>query len=128
MSDSPTRLLVMVINEPDLVDEILAGLLALEVTGATIIDSEGMGRVLSDEIPVFAGLQAAVGAERPKNVTILSVVTADRVDAVMELVESICGDLTAPSTGIVFVLPVERVVGLAPGLPRSQDDGDETGR
>ncbi len=87
-----------------------------------------MGRILSDEIPVFAGLQAAVGAERPKNVTILSVVTADRLDAVVELVESICGDLAAPSTGIVFVLPVERVVGLAPGLAQSQDGGDQTSR
>jgi nitrogen regulatory protein PII len=126
MSDPSTRLLVVVINDPERLDDVLTGLLELGVTGATIVDSEGMGRILARDTPVFAGLQAAV-VDRPRNVTILSVVEAARVDAVIARVQGVVGDLSAPSTGIVFVLPVERVVGLAPVLVHAKDRGDEPG-
>lgn len=122
-TDSSTRLLVMVLNDRDRLDEVLTGLLELGVTGATILDSEGMGRILSDDIPVFAGLQAAV-VDRPRNLTILSVVDHARVNPVITHMQEVLGDLSAPSTGIVFVLPVERVVGLAPELARSEDPGE----
>ena len=119
---SAMRLLVIVIHDPKRLDEVLTGLLDLGVTGATILDSEGMGRILSDDIPVFGGFQAAI-LDRPRNATILSVVEESSVDAVVAHVQQVLGDLSAPATGIVFVLPVERVVGLAPGLARSQDQG-----
>jgi nitrogen regulatory protein P-II 1 len=124
MSVPSTRLLVVVINDPERLDEVLAGLLDLGVTGATILDSEGMGRILPRDTPVFAGLRGAV-VDRPRNATILSVVEEGRVDAVLERVQEVLGDLTAPSTGIAFVLPVERVVGLAPALEKAQDRGEE---
>lgn len=123
MCHPSTRLLVMILNDRDRLDEILTGLLELGVTGATILDSEGMGRILSDAIPVFGGLQAAV-VDRPRNLTILSVVDQARVDPVITHMQQVLGDLSAPSTGIVFVLPVERVVGLASGLARSEDAGE----
>ena len=44
----------------------------------------------------------------------------DRVDPAVELLQDVFGDLSSPATGIVFILPVERVVGLAPEL------GDES--
>ena len=121
MSDSAIRLLIVVINERERLDEILHGFLALGVTGATIINTEGMGRILSDDIPVFAGLQAAVGGERPKNITIMTVMAAERVDELIGLVKDVCGDLDAPATGIAFVMPVERVIGLAPRLGSATD-------
>jgi nitrogen regulatory protein PII len=126
MSDAAKRLLVIVINDRERLDEILTGFVELGVTGATIINTEGMGRILSDVIPVFAGLQAAAGTARPENVTILSIVAEDRVDAVLALVKHVCGDLDAPSTGIAFVLPVMRVVGLAPRLVTRDSDQVES--
>ena len=70
------HLLIAVVNEPEKVDEILSGFLELGVTGATIINSEGMGRVLSHDIPIFAGLQTLITRSRPQNRTIFSVVEA----------------------------------------------------
>ncbi len=116
MTRSPTRLLVAVINDPEKLDEILSGFLELGVTGATIINSEGMGRLLSHDIPIFAGLQTLISGSRPQNRTIFSVVPEDLVDASLDLLQEVCGNLASPATGIVFVLPVERVVGLAPEL------------
>ena len=116
MTAPPTRLLVAVINDPEKLDEILSGFLELGVTGATVINSEGMGRLLSHDIPIFAGLQTLISGSRPQNRMIFSVVSQDLVDPTLELLQEICGNLASPATGIVFVLPVERVVGLAPEL------------
>ena len=44
------ELLIAVINDVDLMDEVLAGFLEIGITGATVLDSEGMGRVLSHDI------------------------------------------------------------------------------
>ena len=116
MSESATRLLVAVINDPEKLDEILSGFLELGVTGATVVNSEGMGRLLSHDTPIFAGLQTLISGSRPQNRMIFSVVPELLVDPVLELLQEICGSLTSPATGIVFVLPVTRVVGLAPEL------------
>lgn len=116
MSASATRLLVAVINDPEKLDEILSGFLELGVTGATIVNSEGMGRLLSHDIPIFAGLQTLLTGSRPQNRTILSVIPDALVDPVLELLQDVCGNLASPATGIAMVLPVDRVVGLAPEL------------
>lgn len=110
------ELLIAVINQEEKLDEILSGFLELGITGATIINSEGMGRVLSHDIPIFAGLQTLISRSRPQNQTILSVMEADKVPGALALLQEICGDLTSPATGIAFTIPVGRVVGLAPEL------------
>lgn len=116
MSDAQAQLLVAIINDPEKLDEILSGFLELGITGATIMATEGMGRLLSHDIPIFAGLQTLITRSRPQNRTILSVVTEDRVEPALALLQDVCGNLADPATGIVFVLPVTRVVGLAPEL------------
>lgn len=116
MNGSPTKLLVAVINDAEKLDDILSGFLEMGVTGATIVNSEGMGRLLSDDIPIFAGLQAFLAGARPQNRVIFSVLPESLVDAAVALLQEVCGDLAAPATGIAFVIPVERVVGLAPEL------------
>ena len=34
------------------------------------------------------------------------------------MIQEVCGDLCAPGAGIIFTVPVGRVVGLAPELQR----------
>jgi hypothetical protein len=79
-----------------------------------------MGRVLSHDIPIFAGLQTLISRSRPQNRTILSVVEDDKVDPAVALLQEVCGELAAPATGIAFTLPLDRVVGLAPELGGDQ--------
>jgi nitrogen regulatory protein PII len=116
MTAGPTRLLVAVVNDPERVDQILSGFVELGVTGATVINSEGMGRLLSHDIPIFAGLQTLIRGSRPQNRTIFSVIPSQVVDTALALLKEVCGDLASPATGIAFVLPLEHVVGLAPEL------------
>ena len=107
------HLFVAVLNAPETLDTILAGFVDLGVRGATVIHSEGMGRVLAHEIPIFAGLQTLINRSGPENRTILTVISDDLVEPVISLIQESCGDLKKPATGIIFTLPVDRVVGLA---------------
>jgi hypothetical protein len=76
-----------------------------------------MGRVLSQEVPVFAGLQTLMSRSRPQNTTLLSVIeSAEVMDSAITMLEDLCGDFNTPSTGIIFTVPLSRVVGLAPEL------------
>ena len=116
MSASPLRLLVVVVHDPERLDEILSGFLEIGITGATVLQSEGMGSVLSQDIPIFAGLQTLVSGSRPQNRLILSVVAEDKVKPAMEILKDVSGDLEMPATGIAFTVPVDEVFGLAPEL------------
>lgn len=114
------HLLIAVVNDPGKVDEILSGYLEIGVTGATVINSEGMGRVLSHDIPIFAGLQTLISRSRPQNRTIFSVVEEDKLEPALAILQEVCGDLSGPATGIAFSFPLDRVVGLAPELGEDQ--------
>jgi nitrogen regulatory protein PII len=116
MSASPLRLLVAVVHDPEKLDDILSGFIEIGITGATVLSSEGMGSVLSHDIPIFAGLQTLVSGSRPQNRLILSVVSLDKVEPAIALLKDASGNLDEPATGIAFTLPVDAVFGLAPEL------------
>ncbi|NIN11572.1 MAG: hypothetical protein GTN62_08720 [Gemmatimonadales bacterium] len=116
-TDLPMELLVCVINREEKLADILSGFLELGVTGATVISSEGMGRLVKKDLPVFAGLQTVLSGTRPHNTTIFSVIESkEKLEAAVKLIRDTCGDLGSPGTGIVFTVPVSQVVGLAPEL------------
>jgi nitrogen regulatory protein PII len=111
------QLLVAVINQAEALDDVLSGFLELGITGATIINSEGMAHVLTHDIPLFAGIQTLISRSRAQNYTIFSVIDDDaKVDAAFELIHDVCGGLAEPGTGIVFTVPVTRAEGVAPEL------------
>ena len=111
------QLLIAVINQEERMEEILSGFLEIGITGATLIGSEGMGRLLAAEVPIFAGLQALAGRTRPRNQTLFSVIDSDeKVDAALALLQEVCGSFDTPATGIAFTIPINRVVGLKPEL------------
>jgi len=110
------QLLVAVLNDPDRLDEILRGFYEIGIRGATVLHSEGMGRVLSHDIPSFAGLQDLVANSRPQNRTLFSVIDDPAlVEPALALLQEVCGRFTDPATGIAFVVPVTRFIGLAAG-------------
>lgn len=106
------QLLIAVINQEERIEEILSGFLEIGITGATLVSTEGMGRLLSSEVPIFAGLEALAGRTRPRNQTLFSVMDDGKVDAALALLQEVCGDFARPATGILVTLPVNRVLGL----------------
>ena len=107
------QLLLAVINHAELVDEVLSGFVELGITGATVLESRGMGRVLTRDVPIFAGVAELSAGARPENRTILCVVADDKADAALAMLEEILGGLDRRGAGIACLLPLTRVVGLA---------------
>lgn len=107
------HLLIAVINQEEKLEDVLAGFLEIGITGATVLNSEGMGRLLASKVPIFAGLAALQRRTRPRNQTLFAVIGDDaKVDRALALLQEVCGNLDEPGTGIAFTVPVARVVGL----------------
>lgn len=110
-------LLVFICNQPDMLDEVLEGFVEVGVTGATVIDTVGMGQILSTEVPIFAGFRSLFRGASTVNKTILSVIDEPaKVQGVLDMIDEIFGGLDQPGSGIVFTVPIENVRGLAPEL------------
>jgi hypothetical protein len=54
MERNSIKLLVFVLNREQCLDSILEAFVKPGITGATILDSEGMGHYLAYEVPIFA--------------------------------------------------------------------------
>ncbi len=109
------KLLVFVLNDEEYLEEVLQAYVEAGVTGATIVDSEGLGRFLTYEVPLFAGFKEFMKGNKPYNKTILSVVRNEAtIERVKALVDEIVGELENPGTGIMFTLPVDWAAGLVP--------------
>jgi len=109
-------LLVLVLNKVEYIDKILERFLEIGISGATIIDTTGMGRTLmeNDNIPIFGGLSRMFQNARPNNKTIFSVINdKDTLHRATAVIKEEMGDLNDPGAGIIFTLPVDFVMGLA---------------
>ncbi|HDL18526.1 MAG TPA: hypothetical protein ENH29_05685 [Bacteroidetes bacterium] len=102
----------LIIKE-DFLDEVLEAFLELDIRGATVLDSVGMGRILAYEIPIFAGLRSIIPGSRPYNKTIFTIINTTILEPLVNAIEQICGDFSQPGTGVMFTMPVEFVKGLA---------------
>jgi len=110
------KLVVIVLNNIERLDDLLSAFLEIGVSGSTVVDSVGMGRILSHDVPVFAGLSSAFPGTSPVNKTIFTVTPDTLVDDVLTVIEDVCGTFEESGTGLVFVLPVDTVRGIGTGL------------
>ena len=55
------HLLVIILYREDLLDEVLSALVEMEITGAPVVESTNMEQVLSEDVPIFAGLWQTTG-------------------------------------------------------------------
>ena len=107
------KLLVFILNKEEFLEEILEAFLELNIKGATILDSVGMGSILAQDIPIFAGFKNLLQGSRPANKTILTVIPEDLVRPAINAIEQIVGSLKEPGRGLLFVLNVDEVFGIS---------------
>ncbi len=110
------KLAVLILNQEEHLESLLEGYIEIGVTGATIIDSIGMGHILSTDVPIFAGLRFMFAGSRPYNKTILSIIKKEKVEPLKKLVEKILGPLVESGNGILFFVDISDVVGLKPEI------------
>ncbi len=106
------HLIILFLNKEEFLNEILEALVELDIPGATVVDSVGMGRILAHDIPIFAGFQNLLNESRRGNKTIFTTVPEHKIDALIREVEHVLGPLDQPGNGLLISLPVDRVVGI----------------
>ncbi len=113
-------LVLLVLDDANKGPALLDAWEAAGVSGITMIESTGLGRLrnvmgLRDDMPLMPSIRALMQSREEHHRTIFSVVEGEAmVDKVITATETVTGDLSEPNTGVLFALPVARVVGLAP--------------
>lgn len=102
------HLLVIILNQEDYLDDILAELIELEVANATVIDGIAMERVLAKDVPIFAGLLQTTRGSRAYNKNIFALIPKkDTAHQLVEIMIDLEIDLSDPSIGTIFTIPVD---------------------
>ena len=68
------KVLVLILTEEECLEEILKAYAKMEIFRATILDSEGMGRFLTYEVPLFVDFKDLTKGNKSYNKTILSLI------------------------------------------------------
>ena len=110
-------MVVLIVNDPDDCPEILDGWEAAGVSGVTILESTGLGRLkrsgLRDDIPLMPSLRDIFQSKEVHHRTLISVVETEQVaDKLVAVAQQVLGDLDRPHSGFLFVVPVLRAYGL----------------
>ena len=110
------HLVVQVLEQTEHLADLLEGFVKAGVTGTTVLDSMGMGRILLEsgaDVPPLRTIRDVLTKGKPTNKTVFAVVEdEDTLRKAIEVVGSLCGDLSAPGKGILFALRLDLVQGL----------------
>ncbi len=81
----------------------------------TILDSVGSReleeQVTRDDLPLMPSVRDLLQSDDAPRKSIFAIIEDAVVDPLIEATEKVMGDLSQPQTGILFVVPVTRVVG-----------------
>jgi len=93
--------------------------------GITILESTGLGSIremaMRDDLPLMPSLRDLLRSREQQHRTLFSVVEGEEmVDRLVAVTEKAMGDLNNPYSGVLFVLPVSRVVGFRGAQDRAQ--------
>ncbi len=110
------NLLVLVLDDPDRCPDVLDAWEGAGVTGVTILESTGqarMRRAIRDDLPLMPSLRDLLAGTELHHRTLFSVVADEEIlERAIAATERTIGDLNTHHTGVLFVVPVTRVLGL----------------
>jgi nitrogen regulatory protein P-II 1 len=112
------ELVVLVLDDPGQVDQVLEAWVSVGVSGVTLLDSAGLEHHLArhasrDDLPLFPSLSALLRTREEQHRTLFTVVPEGfDLEALVAATQRITGDLNDPNTGVLFAVPVSRVWGL----------------
>ncbi len=120
-NSSQHELLVIILDDLERLPHLLEALQKAGVTGATLLTSVGGYRASNwlQEIGL-SGLAKMFGVSELKRRTILAVVDVALMDAAIAAAEQAVGGFGRPNSGILFTMPVTRVLGINK-RPRSEE-------
>lgn len=112
------QLILLVLDDPGKVPDVLNAWLAVGVPGVTLLDSAGLGHEFGkhgprDDFPLIPSLESLLRGREEQHRTLFAAVPDDLdINALIAATEAITGPLDDPDTGILMVLPITRARGL----------------
>ena len=110
------HMILLVLNKLEQCPSVLDAWEAAGAPGITILESTGLARMRSgirDDLPLMPSIASLLKGREEHHRTLFTVVEGEaRVERIIEATQAITGSLDEAHTGILFVLPVARVVGL----------------
>ena len=121
-------LIVLVLARPEMLQDVLRAWNNAGAPEVTVLESTGLGRLSAlfgrDDLPLFPSPSIFLEHRESVHNTIFSVLDSDAlVDTLIAATQSVVGDLTQPGRGILFVVPLMRVVGYRLPPEAHQQDG-----
>src|SRR5690606_34902715 len=106
----------------DHLDDILSGFIDVGVSGATILDSQGMANIIVESnrqhIFLYGHLKALIQDARPYNKTIFTILENEElVEKAVAVVQNVIGDVPKPGVGFMFSVAVAKT------YPMFSEDG-----
>lgn len=117
------HMILLVLNNPGDLDDVLTAWENAGVSGITILPSTGLARIRErgawrDDLPLIPSLEDFHEYVESLNRTLFTIVPTDEmVDKVISATQAVTGDLNDPHTGILVTLPVDRFIGIFRNLP-----------
>lgn len=108
------KMLVVVLNKIDKLEDLFLSFSQAGIKGATVLDSYGMAKVLVDneDVPMFASLRMLLNEKRPFNKTIFTILDEHQISIAVNCVKNVIGDLSKPGVGILFTIPLDYIEGV----------------
>jgi len=101
-------LLFLIVSDPGALDRLITLLLDVGITGATVIESRGMGAIIREEMPIFSGLAPLLPA-RTGSRLIVSVTGRQRAGDVLGALEREFKERDRP---MAFTTPIAQSLGI----------------
>lgn len=109
-------LVVLVLYDLRHFEDLVAAWRDAGTSGVTILESVGAReleeRAARDDLPLMPTLRDLLRGDEATRKTFLAVVADEGVEPLIKATEEVTGDLSEPDKGILFVMPVTRVVGM----------------
>jgi hypothetical protein len=107
-------MIMLVLDNPDKLDEVLAGWENIGIRGATIVESTGIQRLRQKQIPMRY-IFSTPGFVEQGHLTLFVIVETKRVvQACLRETQKIVTDLDGPNTGVFAAWPLAVVRGVPP--------------
>lgn len=107
------KLIIFILNNPDLLETFLEALYENGIRGGTILDSQGMAKKVSDydNADLLSVLKQLFVIPRDSNRTLLFCLKEEQLSVFKKVANEVTGGLQNPNTGVLMVLPLEEVFG-----------------
>ena len=105
------KLVVIFLNKIELLEDLLTAFLEIGVSGATIVDSVGMGHIISQNIPIFAGLRDAFAGSSPLNKLILVITEEEMLKPIEQVLEEVCATMDDARSYFSLTLSIDSLNG-----------------